>query len=129
MESKHASSRTASIRAHGIKKIKLTKQDYCKKNEEKIKMYFKEYYQEKRKNLTLSQSLQMFKMEIAWGSIFPCICCHRYCFINSVKRTNQELLTKYPIAVEAIEETYFQQDSKFLTKNSFWICITCLEYI
>lgn len=26
MESKHASSRTASIRAHGIKKIKLTKQ-------------------------------------------------------------------------------------------------------
>ena len=75
---------------------------YDMENKETKKQYNENYYKEttlerikiKTSNLSLTDSLQLFKTEIAWGPIYPCICCHRTRFRTGVKEAVIDELSK-----------------------------------
>ena len=60
--------------------IHRKKKEYYEANKEKILQKRKV----KRENLTLYECLKLFRQEIIWGPIFPCICCHRMCYRTGV---------------------------------------------
>ena len=107
--------------------------EYQKQYKEKNKDYQKNYYQNttkaKRKVLSLNESLKIFKREILWGPIYPCICCHRTLFRKGVSATKIPELEKHSIFSKAIDESLLENGSAFLVKEKFWICHTCLSSI
>ena len=60
--------------------IKLIRKEHHDKNR---KIILKKI-QEKRENMSLDDCLAVFQREIVWGSIYPCMSCHRACFRNGV---------------------------------------------
>ena len=66
---------------------------------EKQKEYQKGYFQKvtktKRKNLSIQDSVKVFRREIMWGPIYPCISCHRTLFRRGVSIAEIEELKKY----------------------------------
>jgi hypothetical protein len=80
-------------------------------------------------NLSLVESLSAFRKDIVWGAIYPCISCHRTCFRNGVKLFKINILEKYSILPEAVDQSNLMHDSLFKTKGTFWICHNCYLYI
>ena len=65
--------------------IKKKRKTHYDENAAEIKEKYISKVKEKRKNLSMFESLSTFKKEIVWGAVYPCISCHRTCFINGVK--------------------------------------------
>ena len=103
---------------------KIHKENYYQANKaiilEKLRM--------KRCNLSLANSLDLFKKEIAWGSIYPCICCHRTRFRTGMRKAELEKLSMLSNFENAVDKSVMSS-SKFYIKSSFWICHTCFSYI
>ena len=102
---------------------------YDKEHREEINEKRKNIYHKKRKNLTLDQSLKLFRSEIVWGPIYPCISCHRCLFRNSVTKFNSQKYAEHSIVEKAIQEETLQAKSKFFVQGQHWICSTCQSYI
>ena len=94
-----------------------------------IERKLKNYYEKKRGNMTMDESISAFKANIFWGSIYPCISCHRTRFRNGVTKANMEKLKDKTISKEAINYGLINKESILWIKNSFWICHTCQSYI
>ena len=105
-------------------------------NKETRKQYNENYYKEttleririKTRNLSLTDSLQLFKTEIAWGPIYPCICCHRTRFRTGVKEAVIDELSKQSNFKNAVDQVRISS-SELYVKSKFWICHTCLSYL
>ena len=118
-------------------KLDTYQKDYKKENKEKLgtyqKTYQKQYYEnvtkEKRKHLSLQNSLKLFKREILWGAIYPCLCCHRTLFRQGVSVAKIKELQTFSIYQEAVDLTFLSSGSGFLVKEKFWICHNCLAKI
>jgi hypothetical protein len=116
-------------------KSEVREKDNAYKKRNKIKLSGKkqaEYIcklKQKRANLSLFESLSMFRKEIVWGAIYPCISCHRTCFRNGVKVVKSEVLNKFSIFQEAVQASLVEKHSTFTTKGSLWICHNCNLYI
>jgi hypothetical protein len=85
--------------------------------------------QEKRENMSFDDCLYVFRREIVWGSIYPCISCHRACFRNGVnmfKISEVENIGKF---YEFVDMKFVHEESHFFVKGSFWMCHTCKRYI
>ena len=79
--------------------------------------------------MSLDECLAVFRREIVWGSIYPCLSCHRACFRNGVnifKLPEMENNGKFD---EFLDMKYVHSESNFLVKGSFWMCHTCKLYI
>jgi hypothetical protein len=123
-------------------KQNISKRRKChyEKNKDTIRVVRKEHYdanrkiklqkiQEKKKNMSLDDCLHVFRREIVWGSIYPCISCHRACFRNGVnifKISEVENIEKFD---EFVDMKFVHINSIFFVKGSFWICHTCKLYI
>ena len=70
----------------------------------------------------------MFKQKVAWGAIYPCICCEGTYFRNGVKKADIEKMKTKNMFAEAVD---VRVDSKpqFYVKNSYWICKGCSDSI
>ena len=114
-------------------KLKLKKKAHYIQNQEKIKDARKHQYitkvKEKRANMSMLGCLSSFIKAIIWGSIYPCICCHRACFRNGVKRANLSNLQKFSIYNEAVDTIFLQENLRLFAKGSLWICHNCNLYI
>ena len=88
-----------------------------------------ENYTKKRENMTMDESMTTFKTNIIWGAIYPCISCHRTRFRNGVRKADMQKLNGKTISKSAINFDLLGNKSKFLVKNAFWICHTCVSYI
>ena len=101
------------------------KGEYYEANKEKILQKIKI----KRENLTLDDCLKLFKQEIVWGPIFPCICCHRMCYRTGVTVANLDKLGAQPIFEKAVKQSDLERNESFVKRDSYWICHNCLLYI
>ena len=79
--------------------------------------------------MSMLDCLSTFRKAIIWGAIYPCICCHRTCFRNGVKRANPSNLQKLSIYDKAIDTTFLKENPNLFSKGSLWICHTCNLYI
>ena len=73
----------------------------------------------------MDESISAFNKDIIWGAIYPCISCHRTRFRNGVTSTTREKLYQHTISKSAINSDLFNNKSKFLVMDAFWICHTC----
>jgi hypothetical protein len=100
--------------------------DFYNENKEVIRETKKKRYtetklekvKEKRKNLSMDDCLKLFRKEIVWGSIYPCISCHRACFRNGVvmfKLSNFENIEEIG---KFLNLKLVNSDSQFVVKNS-----------
>ena len=93
---------------------------------EKIK---KAYNNRKREQMTIYDSIAVFKQKVSWGSIYPCISCEGYYFRSGVIKANMEKMKQKQIFEEAVDIVNIYNKSQFHVKNSFWICKCCNDSI
>ena len=87
------------------------------------------YYKRKRENMSMNDAISVFKADIVWGAIYPCVSCHRTCFRNSVVKANIEKLNDLKYFELAVNLPIIYNNAKFYIKGSYWICHTCHAYI
>ena len=111
------------------KSIKKKRKAHYDENAAEIKEKYISKVKEKRKNLSMLDSLSTFRKEIVWGAVYPCISCHRTCFRNGVKLFKKAELEKFPILHKVVDGDVLLEGSIFKTKGSFFICHNCKLYI
>ena len=79
--------------------------------------------------MTIFDEIAVFKQKVAWGSIYPCICCEGTYFRDGVKKADMEKMTNNKMFEQAVDVCGVGSKSEFYVKNSYWICKGCSDSI
>ena len=78
--------------------------------------------------MSYEDSINAFYLDCIWGAKYPCICCHKRLFRESVKIVNMGQLESLP-TFKLSTLNIFKENALFKVYNEYWICRTCYYYL